>query len=118
MTETTDPVREFYDALTTFARTSVHRSQTNAGRIYAAVHNQHWTVADLARECSRDLNGALNAGAVITTRLGWCADHPPISRAGLPVIPLCGRCDAGWVVDPDTSQLVGRCPCRTVKESA
>jgi len=117
MTETADVVPDFYAALTPFARGAVHRSQTNAGRIYAAVHNQHWTTTDLARECSRDLNGAVNAGAVITTRLGWCADHPPISRAGLPVIPLCGHCVDGFELDPESLLPARRCPCRT-KEPA
>ena len=25
---------------------------------------------------------------------------------------LCGRCEDGWVVDPETFQPVSRCPCR------
>ena len=113
MTAPDGAVRDFYAALTPFARTSVHRSQTNAGRIYSAVHNQHWTTTDLARECSRDLNGAVNAGAVITTRLGWCADHPPVTRTGLRVVPLCGECVDGFELDPESLLPARRCPCRT-----
>lgn len=31
--------------------------------------------------------------------------------------PLCGKCDNGRITDPETTEIIGRCPCRFVGAS-
>ena len=114
--ETVDVVRAFTDALPRHARGQLHMTQTVSGMIHAAVRDHGWTVKQLATECGRDLDGVLNAGGLITFRLDHASHHPPPvppSRAGLPVIPLCGHCVDGFELDPETLLPARRCPCRT-----
>lgn len=113
-----DPVWAFRQALGRDLDSRLNKTQAVAALIHAAVTNHAWKPAQLAAECARDLDGVVNAGAVITDRLRKAAAHPPIARAtpsfGL-ARPFCTdecRDNAGWVLDEDRN-IVGRCPCRT-----
>jgi hypothetical protein len=120
MTETTDVVREFTDQLPRHARHQLHLTQTTTGMIHAAVRDHGWTITQLATECSRNLDGVTNMGALITYRLGHASAHPPpapVTRTGLRVVPLCGQCVDGFELDPESLLPARRCPCRTVKET-
>lgn len=116
----TDPVAAFTEALPPNARHQLHITQTVSGMVHAAVRDHHWTITQLATECGRDLNGVVNAGALVTHRLRHAAGHPPpnTSTHG-PRTPLCGACTDGWLEDPDTGLPTGRCPCRhrTMRET-
>lgn len=113
---TVDLTREFIAALQPHARGQLHITQTVSGMVHAAVRDHGWPVRLLAAECSRDLDGVINAGAVITHRLRHAAGNPPPTApaaTGLPVIPLCGECEDGFLLDPESLLPVARCPCRT-----
>lgn len=116
MTETVDYPRAFRDALPRHVRDQLHTTQTVAGTIHAAVRDHGWTVPQLVYECCRDLAGVANIGGLLTYRLEQCAQHgppQPVTRTGLPVIPLCGQCVDGFVLDPQTLLPARKCPCRT-----
>ena len=74
-----------------------------------------WPLERIARECSRDMDDALNVGAVVTARLrALCRQFPtpeqPVARGHQP-LAWCGQCDdprTRWVERPD-GKLV-RCP--------
>lgn len=110
----TSPVRAFTNALPPHARAALHLNQTIDGMIHAAIRDHQWTVTQLAAECGRDLDGVVNAGAVINHRLRHAAGNPPAQRASThTVIPLCGHCEDGWILDDKTRLPTGKCPCRT-----
>jgi hypothetical protein len=122
MTETElDPVRSFTAALPAHARQQLHMTQLLQGLIHAAIRDHGWTVPQLAKECGRDLGGVVNVGALITHRVRDAAsrDAPaPPSRTGLRILPLCGSCENGLLLDPETHYPAARCPCRTTKETS
>lgn len=129
MTDTTsptadaDPVWAFRQALGRDLDRRLNKTQAVAALIHAAVTNHGWTPKHLAAECSRDLEGVVNAGAVITDRLRRAATHPPVAHAAPTFGPARAFCstecrdNAGWVLDDDRNP-VRRCPCRTIQEVA
>jgi hypothetical protein len=124
MTETADPVRAFRHHLGRDLDSRLNTTQAVAALVHTAVRDQHWTPAQLAHECARDLADVINAGAVITDRLRKAAAHPPIGRAAAtlgPRLPWCSddcKARAGWIED-DHGNPISRCPCRTnTKETA
>lgn len=114
----TDPVREFRDLLSPHARNSLNMTQLVVATIHAAIRDHHWTPRLLAAECGRDLDGVVNAGAVITHRLRQAAAHPPADQPSQAAVrrPLCPECEDGWITDPETRLPVRRCPCRTISQ--
>lgn len=115
---TVDPVRSFRDALPRRVRDQLHNTLAVVGLVNAAA-GMGWPTDHLAAECARDLHDVANAGAVVMHRLQQASQHPPVltGRSGLPVTPLCGSCDDGWILDPTTFLPVDRCPCRQRKVS-
>jgi hypothetical protein len=119
MTAATDPARDLIAALPRNVRAQLHVTQTVTGMVHAAIRDHGWTVTQLAAECNRDLDGVANAGALVTYRLRHAAGHPPPTRTGLAVVPLCGSCVDGFLLDPGSLLPIARCPCRTAtKEGA
>ena len=115
MTTAPDPLQEFQRHLPNRVRASLNVTQAVVALVHAAVHNHGWTPALLAQECSRDLEDVVNAGAVVTDRLRKAATHPPVGRAVAQAAvrrPLCGQCEDGWLLDPDTRLPAARCECR------
>jgi len=109
----------FIDALAHHARASFHPNATAGGYLKAALKNG-WTPEALAKECSRDLNTASNAGAIVNHRLQTCADITPTK--GLPRFvqpkPWCGNCSdehTRWLTD---TELGERCTCWTDPRTA
>lgn len=110
---TVDPVRAFREALPRRVRDQLHNTLAVVGLVNGAV-NMGWPTDRLAAECARDLHDVANAGAVVMHRLQQASEHPPVltGRSGLPVTPLCGQCEDGWILDPETLRPVDRCSCR------
>lgn len=106
--------QEFLDALTAEARSRFHR--TDAGRVaFTRCINRGWTPKQLAKECSRDLGTAANAGAIIQHRLEQRAtlDPPKTAPKFVQPKPWCGQCSdsvARWRLDTDKAV---RCDCWT-----
>lgn len=111
-TDSVETLRAFRAALSP----RVDRQLRDTGRVlvlvYRAVHTTGWTPKQLAAECMRDHNGAVNAAAIVMHRLDWCADNPPAVKTKHQRTPLCGHCEDGYVVDPDTRLPIRRCDCR------
>ena len=115
---TTQPVSEhgqqFLDALTPYARSVFHPTATAGTSLKKAI-SAGWTPKDLAKECSRDLHSAQNAGAIINHRLEQCSriarDRGP-EKFAQPLM-WCGGCSdpsARWRLDTDAAV---RCDCWT-----
>ena len=114
--QSTDVWREFRNLLPPQAARGLHDTQRAVVLVHRAIGTHGWTAAQLARECSRDLAGVANAGAVVTFRLEQCAEHAPPTSPGGATRPFCGRCDHGWIYttpeDPDAPLTSTRCECR------
>lgn len=105
-----DTWRQFREALPRWV--ALHDTQRAIALVGAAVERQGWTVKNLASECTRDLAGVANPAAVVMFRLAHAADTPPRQPAARVRQPFCGRCDHGWLIDPDTRLPTARCECR------
>lgn len=115
----TSPVSEhgqaFLDALTPHARANFMPTATAGTALRKALSNG-WTVPALAKECSRDLGTATNAGAIITRRLQNCANNRPPTTGFAKFVqpkPWCGNCSddaTRWLTDTD---IAVRCSCWT-----
>lgn len=76
-----------------------------------AIREQHWTIAQLAAEATRDLDSAVVIGGVINDRIEVCATIPPPkakTRTGLAKVHD-GCCEDGWIYDESVD------PVRTIK---
>jgi hypothetical protein len=114
--DTVNLVGEFVDALPDHVRNQVMVTKAITQCVTSAHVNHGWTPQQLADWCTRDLKGAYNPAAILTTRLREAiVRRPPESytQSGRDRQPLCGRCENGWLEDPDTHLPVARCPCQT-----
>jgi hypothetical protein len=111
VTATTDPVRDFREALPAHIRAQLYDTQRAAGLITAAI-GRGWTVPALTAECSRSLAGVVNAGGVITSRLEHCAHNDPPVKAPKARPVWCGQCDLATrhVLDENRLPAAARCP--------
>jgi hypothetical protein len=89
MTESIRDIRAFREGLPAHARQALHDTQMASALVIKAV-GHGWTVPELIKECSRDLAGLANPGAVITYRLANCAD---IDKRRAKPPDWCGQCD-------------------------
>lgn len=117
MTEQTtdlDPVTAFRAALPPEIRDQLHDNHAVRDAVTTAL-NHGWTIDQLATEATRDLATAISFGGLTLDRIRSCSTRTPpanVTRAGLPKLPLCGQCDAGWLLNPVTLLPDTRCPCR------
>ena len=106
--------REFRHHLPPDVNAALSKSMELRQRLYK-LSEHGWTAAQLAAACTTGMPADIaNAGALVMHRLKERLDTPPppvtrVSRLG--VAPLCGHCDAGWLLDEDM-RPVERCPCR------
>jgi hypothetical protein len=101
------------------SRAQIHVNRTaRFDHLAAEAFNRGWHVDKLAHELIRgDLGN--NPGGVITSRLQRFATTQPATGHSVGV-PFCTpRCkdNAGWILDPEDGQPVGRCECRTTQEN-
>jgi len=109
VTATVDHIHELRRLLPPNARP--HDTQRITADLARALE-RGWTVAQLARECSRDLASTANAPAVVAWRIHQAADREPPTAPAKVRQPLCGRCEDGFLVDPTTKLPIRRCDCR------
>ena len=88
--ETESLRQQFGAALPASVRLRVHPTAAIDGALKRATGNG-WTVAELAREASRDLGTAENVGAIVTNRLLNCANLPKLQHKTTPLAPWCGQ---------------------------
>lgn len=116
-TETPPELRYFNDALTPHVRNQLHLTQAVVSAIHRAIREHGWTPQQLATEVCRNTEGVANAGGLATYRLQQAAEHAPPTKPTPhgEARPWCSddcRERGGWIEDPATGQITGRCPCR------
>lgn len=104
----TDPVWAFVHALPPRVKAQLNRTERLVALVHRATRDQGWAPQQLAAECSRDHNNAINGAAIVMHRLEHAAENPPASQTGLRRVHF-GCCEGGWLYDDDTGDAT-KCP--------